>query len=98
MQARQTEDETTVGGMRERRCIATGEVLPEARLIRFVVDPQGSIVPDVEAKLPGRGYWISADRAAIERVVARRMFAKAAGQDVTASAELVARTEAGLMQ
>jgi uncharacterized protein len=98
MQVPQTGNEATMSGMRERRCIATGEVLPEARLIRFVVDPQGSIVPDVEAKLPGRGYWVSAERAAMERVITRRLFAKAAGQDVTASADLLPRTETALVQ
>ena len=87
-----------MSGMRARRCIATGEVLPEARLIRFVLDSQGSIVPDVETKLPGRGYWVSADRGVLERVVARRLFAKAAGQDVTASADIAMRTQTALVQ
>ncbi len=90
--------ETVVSSMRARRCIATEEVMPDARLVRFVLDPQGSIVPDLEAKLPGRGYWVSADRSAIDRVVTRRLFAKVAGQDVNASADLAARTETGLVQ
>ena len=42
-----------------RRCIVTGEVLPEGRLVRFVAAPDGQVVPDVEAKLPGRGMWVS---------------------------------------
>src|SRR5438874_1615083 len=98
MQSALTKAESSEGGMRERRCIASGEMLPEARLIRFVVDPEGSVVPDLAAKLPGRGYWVSAERAAIERAATRRLFAKAAGQDVTASGDLAARTEAGLVQ
>ena len=79
MQSVLTQAERPENGMRERRCIATGEVLPEARLIRFVLDPDGSIVPDIAAKLPGRGYWVSAERAAIERAATRRLFAKVAG-------------------
>ena len=47
-----------------RKCIATGQVLPTAELIRFVVGPDGTVVPDLAAKLPGRGMWVSADRAA----------------------------------
>ena len=43
------------GTMRERKCIVTGEVLPEARLVRFVAAPDARIVPDLEARLPGRG-------------------------------------------
>lgn len=83
---------------RERRCIASGEVLPEARLVRFVVDPEGNVVPDIDAKLPGHGYWVSADAKIIERTVKRRVFAKAAGQQVRAPDDLAARTEAGLVQ
>ena len=98
MQSVLTKAESRTSGIRERRCIASGEVLPEARLIRFVLDPEGSVVPDIAAKLPGRGYWVSAERAVIERAAARRLFAKAAGQDVTASGDLATRTEAGLVQ
>ncbi len=98
MQSVLTKAESRTSGIRERRCSATGEVLPEARLIRFVLDPEGSVVPDIAAKLPGRGYWVSAERAVIERAAARRLFAKAAGQDVTASGDLATRTEAGLVQ
>ncbi len=44
-----------VDGSRTRRCIVSGEVLPEGRLVRFVAEPDGQVVPDIEAKLPGRG-------------------------------------------
>ena len=50
----------------ERRCIVTGEVQPRQGLIRFVASPDGSMVPDVLGKLPGRGMWVTADRAVIE--------------------------------
>ena len=61
--------------MRERKCIASGEVRSEARLIRFVVSPDGEVVPDVAAKLPGRGMWLTADRKSLETALA--MFALA---------------------
>jgi len=70
--------EGSMGGSRERRCIVTGEVLPEARLLRFVLAPDGQVVPDVEAKLPGRGLWVSADRTILAQAVAKRLFARAA--------------------
>jgi hypothetical protein len=87
-----------MGGSRERRCIVTGEILPEARLLRFVLDPSGSVVPDIEAKLPGRGFWVSAERALIERASKRGVFAKAAGKLVTVPDDLAVRTEAGIVQ
>lgn len=82
---------------RERRCIVTGEVLPEARLLRFVVAPDATIVPDVEAKLPGRGLWVSAERAAIARAAAKNLFAKAAKMPVKADADLADRAESRLV-
>ncbi|MBV0913559.1 RNA-binding protein [Anianabacter salinae] len=66
----------------ERRCIATGEVQPKAGLIRFVVGPDNSIVPDIAGKLPGRGIWVAADRAALELAVKRKLFARGAKKAV----------------
>jgi uncharacterized protein len=85
-------------GSRARRCIATGEVLPEARLIRFVVDPEGTLVADVEGGLPGRGYWISADAESIRRAAMGNMFARAAKHPVSVPDDLVMRTELGIVQ
>ena len=45
-------------------------------MIRFVVDPQGRVVPDVAAKLPGRGGWILADRATLESAVKKKIFVR----------------------
>jgi uncharacterized protein len=70
------------------RCIATGESLPTARLIRFVVGPGNVVVPDIEGRLPGRGLWLSADRSMIETAASKRMFAKAARRDVSVAADL----------
>lgn len=96
MQAR--EDSTVMEGTRDRRCIATGEVLPEARLVRFVVDPEGTLVPDIDGRLPGRGYWISADSESIQRAAMRNMFAKAAKRPVRVPDDVVTRTELGIVQ
>jgi predicted RNA-binding protein YlxR (DUF448 family) len=80
----------------ERRCIATGEVQPKQGLIRFVIGPDGQIVPDLSEKLPGRGIWVSADRAALELAVKKNLFARAAKQPVTVPPDLVDLVEAGL--
>ncbi len=55
--------------MRERRCIVTGEIMPDNRLVCFVLAPDGEVVPDAAAKLPGRGLWVSATRAAVGEAV-----------------------------
>jgi uncharacterized protein len=71
-----------------RRCIASGESLPTARLIRFAVGPGDVLVPDIEARLPGRGLWLSAERAMIDTATSKRMFAKAARRNVSVAADL----------
>lgn len=66
----------------ERKCIVTGEVQPKYGLIRFAVGPEGQIGPDLMEKLPGRGIWVSADRAALDKAAAKGLFARAAKQPV----------------
>jgi len=66
----------------ERRCIVTGEVQPKAGLIRFVVGPEGQIVPDILGKLPGRGLWVTSTREVLDQAK-RGQFARAAKQAVT---------------
>ncbi|WP_086463742.1 RNA-binding protein [Oceanibaculum nanhaiense] len=81
-----------------RRCIATGEVLPKKRLIRFVVGPDNMLVPDLEERLPGRGLWVSADRAALDRAAAKGLFSRAARATVRIPDGLTDRVEALLAQ
>jgi len=73
---------------RERRDIVTGEVMGEARLIRFVSGPDGGVVPDLALKLPGRGLWVAADRVSVETAARRGLFARAAKAKVTAPKDL----------
>ena len=62
----------------DRKCIASGEVHPKYGLIRFVVGPEGQVVPDILGKLPGRGIYVAADRAAIDKAVSKGLFARSA--------------------
>ena len=93
--ARGGRDKDRTGGP-ERRCIALGEVRPKSALIRFVAAPDGQIVPDRLEKLPGRGIWVSSDRAALQKAVAKRLFARAARQPVTVPETLVEDVERAL--
>ena len=87
-----------ISGARERTCIVTRAVLPEEKLVRFVVDPQGQVIPDVAAKLPGRGFWVSADRATLERAVAKGHFSRAAKAPVAVAVDIVNRVETLLVE
>ena len=68
--------------------------MPEARLIRFVVGPDGCVTPDVGRRLPGRGMWVAAHRAAVDEAVRRSGFSRSAKAKVTAPADLSDRVEA----
>lgn len=72
----------------ERRCFVTGEVKPRQRLVRFVVDPAGMVVPDVDGRLPGRGLWLTASRDIVERACRKGLFGRAQRGPATAPDDL----------
>lgn len=61
---------------RLRLCAATRVERDPAELIRFVAGPDGTLVPDLAGRLPGRGVWVTADRESVARAVAGRAFAR----------------------
>jgi predicted RNA-binding protein YlxR (DUF448 family) len=78
----------------QRRCLVTGEERPKAELVRFVVGPDGAIVPDVDGRLPGRGLWTVARREAVAEAVRRRVFARGAKRPVQVAPDLADQVEA----
>ena len=76
-----------------RTCIVTGETMAPERMIRFVVGPEGDVVPDLARRLPGRGMWLKAERAIVEQAVAKKAFARAARAAVKAAPDLPQRIE-----
>ena len=77
----------------DRKCIATGDVQPKHGLIRFVIGPDNQVYPDILGKLPGRGIYVSADRAALELAVKKKAFARSAKQPVTLPDGLIDEVE-----
>lgn len=82
----------------ERKCIAMGEVQPKAGLIRFCLGPDDMVVPDILARLPGRGFYVSADRAAIDKAAKKGLFARAAKQPVKVPDDLADLVEALMLR
>lgn len=72
-----------------RRCLATRAVRPKTELLRFVIGPEGALVPDLAGRLPGRGLWVSAERAALIQAREKNLFAKAAKAPVRVPDTLV---------
>lgn len=73
---------------RDRQDLASRQALDESRLIRFVAGPDGAVVPDLARKLPGRGLWVSADRASLEAAIKKNLFARAAKAPLKPAADL----------
>jgi predicted RNA-binding protein YlxR (DUF448 family) len=72
----------------ERTCIVTREAKPPADMIRFVLAPDGQVVPDLKHKLPGRGVWVTAERARVAEAMKKRLFNRAFKAEVTVPAGL----------
>lgn len=81
-----------------RRCLVTGELRAKGELLRFVVDPEGGVLFDVEGSLPGRGLWLLPRRDVIDKACARKMFARAARGPVKVPEDLADRVAQVLRQ
>ena len=84
--------------MNDRTCIVTRQSGDAETLIRFVAGPDGMIVPDLKRRLPGRGCWVTAERALVDKAVAKKLFARALKAEVRATSELGAELDRLLVQ
>lgn len=53
-----------------------------AELIRFVVSPDGELVPDTDAKAEGRGVWITLGAARVAEAVRKKAFERSLKEKV----------------
>ena len=79
-------------------CIVTGEQLPIAQMIRFAVDPDKNIVPDLTEKLPGQGFWVKAHKDIVKKAVWRNSFTTANRSPVEVPKDLLEKIELGLLK
>jgi len=85
----------------ERRCIISGEHGGRADLIRLALDADGAVAPDLGARAPGRGAWVTPDRDLIASALSKGKLRGALARAFKTSAiqvpdDLVARIDAGL--
>jgi len=79
-------------------CALTRAEKPVAELIRFVLGPDGILVPDTEAKADGRGVWVSLSRDAVAEAVRRKVFARSLKTEVRLPEDLPGLTQLRLEQ
>ncbi len=94
--AHKSDDDGAEGPL--RRCIVSGEAFSPELMVRFVAGPDDVVVPDVAHKLPGRGCWVTADRAAISKACEKGLFAKSFKAPVKCRGDLATQVEGLLVK
>jgi uncharacterized protein len=85
-------------GVTQRLCAVRRTVQPVDEMIRFVLAPDGAVMADLKGKLPGRGLWVTARRAAVREAVRRKAFGKGFHRDVMVAPDLAERVDGLLVQ
>jgi hypothetical protein len=78
--------------------MVTRERRPKETMIRFVIGPDKTVVPDIAAKLPGRGLWLSARSDVIQTACTKGAFARTARMSVTVPPDLLFVLQASLVR
>lgn len=81
-----------------RRCIATGERLDKSQLIRFVASPDGTVTPDLEARLPGRGFYVRSRETDLALALKKNLFSRAARRTLRLPDDLTDRVARLLLE
>lgn len=81
-----------------RLCALTRAELPIGEMIRFVLGPDGMLVPDTEAKAEGRGVWITLSQDAVAQAVKKKVFGRSLKQEVALPDDLPGLTRLRLEQ
>ena len=76
-----------------RLCAVSRAEKSTDELIRFVLGPDGAIVPDLARKLPGRGVWVTATRDAVTTAARRNVFARSLKRPVSVPGDLADQVE-----
>jgi predicted RNA-binding protein YlxR (DUF448 family)/ribosomal protein L30E len=66
----------------QRSCLGCRQTRDRDLLIRFVLSPQGELVPDIEAKLPGRGAYTCVSGTCLQAALKQRQFSRAFKREV----------------
>ncbi|MGI8704190.1 MAG: DUF448 domain-containing protein [Sphingomicrobium sp.] len=87
----------------ERTCVLTRDKGAKEALIRLALDPNGTVAPDVRARAPGRGAWISVGSDELDKAVANGKLKAALARAfktgaVIVPADLAERTSQALRQ
>lgn len=66
----------------QRSCLGCRDTGPKDEFLRYVLDPEGNVLPDLAKKLPGRGAYTCYRRSCLENAVKRRQFNRSFKEEV----------------
>jgi len=69
----------------KRTCLGCRESLEKSKLLRFVLAPDGAVVPDLTNKLPGRGAYTCMKASCLRKACERNQFSRAFKTNVPVS-------------
>jgi uncharacterized protein len=76
----------------QRSCLACREVKDKRSLLRFVLAPDNTVVPDLQQKLPGRGVYTCMKGSCLTRAAQKKQFSRGfKGEVLGAEAEVLTR-------
>ncbi len=81
-----------------RKCLLTGLNIDKKELIRFVIDPEKNLIADLDQSLPGRGYWVKANRQVILKAFERKIFFKKIKDNISINSNLLELMEEQIKQ
>ncbi|MGV6871579.1 RNA-binding protein [Pseudochelatococcus sp. B33] len=89
---------TDPGREDSRTCALSRRAMPKEAMIRFVAGPDNTLVPDIRARLPGRGVWIEATRDAVSQAARGKTFSRGLKTGVKVPASLADDVDALLFR
>jgi len=76
----------------QRSCLACREVKDKKSLLRFVLAPDNTVVPDLQQKLPGRGVYTCMKGSCLTRAAQKKQFSRGfKGEVIGAEADVLVR-------
>jgi len=76
-----------------RRCIVTRRLAEKPEMVRFVLDGDGIVTPDLKCRLPGRGMWVLAEANVLKKAIAANSFANSAKAPARIPSDLFERVK-----
>lgn len=72
-------------GMSQRTCVGCRKVTDQEHLIRIVSSPEGLLIPDLKAKLPGRGAYVCSHSPCIRKATRKGVLSRSLKRPIEAS-------------